>query len=371
MLTPGEQDFVKGVLAASLAADGNVRQFIQTTFGLRSQPILRDLPADLVLPDRQASFILMQCLDARWPPPAPPLASLLELLLQTLITGGADLQLVAMRDRVRQGEASDPNPDPFKAFWVNDTLPFFSRSTLRPVVKMFLANNAQPILKILGPKDVAKSGKSYTRWLIDHVCNSRIDHHVLLAEVAGGAGPSSPVEDLADALAFAIPQHPPRPARAASNYPAALARWLINAALNIPGRWVFVLDGFNQPDVQPEAQELARTLAQLIAGPGDIRRRVRLVLIDYSVALPNVHLGTVLSDTAPDPRTITAGDLADCLKAHYDDLTARGKPNATVSANTLAQTASGLLADAMSNGVPNLQRLNDGLTLLRQDDLKA
>ena len=365
MLTPEEQLAVQGALTTVLAADGNVRQFITATFGNRSGAMLRELPASLVMPDRQAAFVLMQCLDARWPAPQqPPLASLLEVLLTTLITGG-EASLVALRDRVQHGV--DPNPDPVMTFWVNETLPFFSRQQLRPVVKSLLGRDAQPILKIVGPRS---AGKSYSRWLIDHVCALRIDHHVVVADLAEGIGPSFPVEELADTLVTPIADHPPRPPRAASNYAASLGRWILNAAINVPGRWIFVLDGFNQPDLQEETRELVRNLAQVIAGPGDFRKRMRLVLIDYEATLPNVHIGTILFEQVPAPTALTADDLAACLRAHYDDLNARGRPRGTLQPTALTQTANVLLADASAAGSPDLKKLNDELTLLRLNDLR-
>jgi hypothetical protein len=368
MLTPSEQKTVQEALAVALAEGGDVRAYVKATFAPRDVNILRDLPTNLTKSDEQATFILSACLDSRWPP--PPELSLLELLLTALVTTG-DTALVPLRDRVRLGESADPNPDPVKTLWVRETMPFFSRDKLRPTVKVLLTADAQPILRIIGPSE--KSGKTYTGELIDHASAvTRRDVHVVIAEVAKGAGPSYGPEDLADTLVTPTTRDVnTRPKRTASSYPAALCRWILNAAIQSPGRWIYVLDGFNQTNLQEETRQLVEALAQQIAGPGEFRKRMRLVLIDYEAKLPSVHLGTLLDDHVPAPATLTANDIAVCLAEHYDDLARRGRPKGSLDANALAQTAQALLVDASTNGSPSLQILNDMLTQLRLDDLRS
>ena len=140
--------------------------------------------------------------------------------------------------------------------------------------------------------------------------------------------------------------------------------------INAPGRSILVLDGFNQEDLLEETREVVRNLAQQVAGVGDVKRRLRLVLVDYDSAIPNVHLGLVAKDSVPEAATVTLADVEACLAAHYQDLTDRGLLLAPVAANVLNQTASGFLTDARVNGALNLQALNDMLTQLRLDDLK-
>jgi len=335
------------------------------TFSARSSAILRDLPTNLTIPGQQAEFLLSFCLDKRWP--FPPEKSLLEVLLTALVNGGWT-SLAPLRDRVRLGETADPNPDPVKALWVRDTMPFFSRDKMRPIVKTLLGADAQPIMKIVGPE---KSGKSYTRELIDHVCAAtRRDVRVVTAEVAKGAGPSYAVEFLAETLVTpTIRDVSLRPARTASSYPAALCRWVLNAAIQSPGRWIYVLDGFDQIDLQEETRQLVQALAQQIGGVGEFRKRMRLILIDYEANLPSVHLGALLKDHVPAPSTVTSNDIAACLAVHYDDLAMRGRSKGVLGSNGLTQAAQALLTEASTNGSPSLQALNDMLTQLRLDDL--
>ncbi len=363
MLTPAEQVIVQGAIADAIAVDGRPQPFIIATFGNRAQALLLAVPTSLSTVDQHAAFVLGQCLDARWPP--PPDRSLMEMMLAALIGAGAAPALVAMRDRVQRGEVDDPNPDPVKTLWVNETMPFFSRSTLRPVVKTFLNRDIQPILRIIGP---SAAGKSYSRWLIHHVIGQRTDQRVLLAEVSDGAGPSYTVEELVEELLTTVP-HPNMPPRATSNYPAAVSRWILNTVTNTQRRSILVLDGFNQRDLLEETRELVRNLAQRVGGANDVRKLIRLVLIDYDGSLP-VPLGTVTSDTVPDPTTVTADDVAACLSAHYTDLANRGRPRGGITPAVLTVTAEGLLADARASGTPNLQALNDMLTKLRLDDLQ-
>jgi len=372
MLTLAEQGVVQKAIGVAIAADGSARPFITATFGTRAQALLLAMPpaGSLTTLDQHAAFVLGQCLDARWPP--PPALSLMEVMLTALIAGG-DASLVPLRDRVHLGEASDPNPDPVKTLWVNDTMPFFSRALLRPVVKAFLDKDAQPILRIIGAEDPnknSKSGKSYSRFLIDHVTRLRSDQRVLFAEVPEKTGPSYAIEELIDQLLVTLP-HPNVPPRANSNYAAAVARWIVNTVLiNAPGRSILVLDGFNQTDLLEETREVVRLLAQQIAGVGDVRKRLRLVLIDYDAAIPNVPLGAFTKDSVPDVATVTVADVEACLAAHYKDMTDRQQLPAPPAATVLSQTATGFVADAKANGALNLQALNDMLTQLRLDDLK-
>jgi hypothetical protein len=365
MLTPTEQTTVIDTLANELAQSGDVRTYVTTTFTPREGPILRELPTTLVKPDDQAAFVVSYCLEQRWP--LPPDKALMEVLLAAMVTSGR-ADLVPLRDRVALGDKFDPNPDPFMSLWVRDTLPFFSRTQLRPIVKALLGNNSQPILRITGPE---ASGKTYTRELIDHVCTStRTDVHVALAEVAKGAGPSYPVEELADTLVTpTIRDVATRPLRTTSNYPASLSRWILNAAVQSPGRWIYVLDGFNQPNLQSETRQLVETLAQQIANPGDFRKRMRMVLVDFNARLPSVQVGAVMNEIVPPAATLTPQALADCLDAHYRDLATRGRPKGTVVRSELEATAASLIADATSNDALDLQQLNDTLTQLRMADL--
>ena len=206
MLTLVEQDVVQKAIGVAIAADGTARPFITATFGTRAQSILLAMPAaeSLKTLDQHAAFVLGQCLDARWPPPPNP--SLMEVMLTALIDAG-DASLVPLRDRVRRGEAADPNPDAVKTLWVNDNMPFFSRAMLRPVVKAFLDKDAQPI----PASSALRTPKSYTRWLIDHAAKLRSDRRVLFAEVPK-TGPSRH-EELVDQLLVTLPHGnlPPGP----------------------------------------------------------------------------------------------------------------------------------------------------------------
>jgi hypothetical protein len=247
-------------------------------------------------------------------------------------------------------------------------MPFFSRCKLRPAVKTLLAANAQPILRIIGPE---RSGRTYTSELIDHVCAmTRLDVHVIPVIVAKGAGPSYTVEDLADTLVAPTTRDvSSRPARSSSNYPATLCRWALNAAIQLPGRWIYVLDGFNQPDLQDETRQLVQSLAQQIAGPGEFRKRMRLVLIDYDVKLPNVQLGALLDEQVPPPAALKPAEVAACLAAHYADLDRRGRSKGAVNHDELTATATALIAEASAEGALSLQTLNEILTTLRVADL--
>lgn len=363
MLTLDEQQKVLAALEIALGRV-EVRTFIDSTFTPRHQEILRYLPNTLTTPVLQATYVLSWCLNSRWPPPPTP--ALLDTLLQTLVKADAPT-LVPLQARVSQGPDHDPNRQVGNALWVRETMPFFSRAKLRPVIMQLLESDAQPILRIVGPP---KSGKSYTRELIEHVCaESRPDIQVVLAEIPEGTGPSYRAKDLADTLVTpTIRNVSDVPADDhSSDYPATLCRFVLNAAINSPGRWIYVLDGFNQPHIKKQTRELVQAFAASIAGTGTFRKRMRLVLVDYPTSLPRVQLGTVLDDTVPEVAELTVAEVEACLLAHYDDIQFRfGRPKPLP--NVLQTVAHGLLAKAVQKPEP-LNELNVNLTFLRLADL--
>jgi hypothetical protein len=366
MLTPrDEQPFVTSVLAARLAVV-DVRLFARTTLAPDDMEFLRDLPNNLTLPDQHAEFLIGHCLDSRW----THTPSLLERVLTALITAGLEVpRLVPIRDRVRQG--IDPNPSPIDARWLDANLPFFSRVDLRRHVEDLLITDAQPILQIAGPAQGGEEcGKSYTREFLDYVSSRvRRDVHVIFAEIPKGTGPSYAVEELAEVLVAPTGKDISlRPMRAASNYPRALCRWVLNAAIGTPGKWIYVLDGFNQPDVQTETRALVQALAVDIAG-GEFRRRIRLVLIDYPSALPSVQPAKILREDVPAAMAVGEDDIVACLNAHYVDLAQR-KPQRPPSDADLRIVAKSLLESAPPGPAKRLEVLNSTLRKLRQDDLR-
>jgi hypothetical protein len=365
MLTVGEQTVVADALASRLAIVG-VRTFVTAALAPFDVELLRLLPTDLGTADAQAMFVISYCLDSQW----DKTPSLLERLLATLIVAGvATDALMPLHERVHN--RIDPNPDPAMALWVGAEMPFFGRASLRPLVKSLLAADARPILQIVGPAiDGEECGKTYTRWLLEYACNLRNDVHSVFVSLPKGYGPSYAVEFLAEALVAPTSRDvASRPQRSQSDYPATLCRWVLNAAILTPGKWIYILDGFSQQDLQAETRALIDTLAFEITG-GVYRKRMRLVLIDHSRAIAQVQRAQILRDDVPAATAVAEDEIKACLRAHYADLSRRGRPTIPDEAS-LTTIAQALLGTAPAGPAKRLDVLNSTLSKLREEDLKV
>jgi hypothetical protein len=198
----------------------------------------------------------------------------------------------------------------------------------------------------------------------------RDDFNLIVEEVPAGTAASYPVEALADALVGPTETKvSERPLRATSSYPAALSVWILNAAINSSGIWIYLLDGFSDPDLPLETQQLVQQLAWRISNNLVYRRRVRLVLVDYPASLPSVYSARELLDDVPSATQVSPDDLATCLASHYADLATRAQlPEPGLS--DLRTVASTLIAGAPVDSSKRLEQLNDKLRLLREDDLQ-
>jgi hypothetical protein len=361
MLTPDEQQQVTTALADVLGRE-DVRVYIATVFtGGDDVDLLQDLPNTYNLPQPQAVYVVGRCLDGRW----SRMPSLMERLLEDLIARGHSF--VPQRDRVRAKK--DPNPDPFKTLWLSANMPFFSRKDLRDVLNTLLTTDAQPILRIVAhPQCQEPCGKSYTVELLEFI-RDHTRHDLRLASVIipKGLAPSYAVEDVAEALVTPTTRDvASRPARSTSSYSAALSRWVLSAAMGSPGKWVFVLDGFDQQDLPVETRELVHALATQIAG-GEYRKRMRLLLVDHQSPLPSIHSAKILKEEVPPPVDVGVDDLVACLVEHYADLTRRGFPH-NADPQVLRTVATELVGQAPVGG--RLEYFNSNLTRLRNADLK-
>jgi hypothetical protein len=365
MLTLIEQTVVANALAARLAIIG-VRPFVTAALSPDDVDLLRLLPNDFTVADAQAQFVVGHCLDSRW----DRTPSLLERLLTTLIVAGVQAaELIPLRDRVRQ--KIDPNPDPAMALWLTAEMPFFGRNSLRPLVRSLLSADARPILQIAGPTaNGEECGKTYTRWLLEHACSLRKDVHAVFVGLAKGYGPSYSVESLADALVAPTTRDvASRPQRAQSDYPTTLCRWVLNAAIQTPGKWIYILDGFSQQDLQAETRALIDTLAFEITG-GVYRKRMRLVLIDHSLTITQVQRAQILRDDVPAATAVAEAEIKDCLRAHYDDIKKRSNRKVPDEA-ALTIIAQNLLGTAPPGPAKRLDVLNSTLSKLREEDLRG
>lgn len=361
MLTQQETRDVADAIAAELSTGVDVRVFISTVFIGNDAELLRDLPMNLATLQQQAQFVVNYCLSSRWSKTPAMMDQLLEQLTNNY---GRDFTLQLNRVRTR----TDPNPDPVVALWLASHMPFFSRKLLRPVLSCLVSSDTQPILRVVGPPaDGDECGKSYTAELIQHIRDAQTDLRVAPARIEKGLGPSVTAEEVAMALVAPTGRELKLPERSSSSYAKILCFWILNQSMSTPDRWIYLLDGFDQPDVQNETKELVNALARELTG-GEYRKRIRMVLVAYSSPLLGVPEVKILKEEVPPATTVTSVEIADCLAAHYADLVTRGQ--APVPRSVVDTVAQQLVQGAPAGPAMRLWHLNDKLTKLRQDDLR-
>lgn len=369
MLLPEQRRRVIDAVADELSLKSSFKTFARVSLAPDELVVLKSPPPSDALPDEQATVLVDLCIADGWNHPP---TSLLQRVLDRLVTGGRG-DLEDIRQQVITGV--DPNPDPTKSLWVTAELPFFSRASLRPLVAKLISADAQPILRIVGPAMAGEEcGKSYTLELIQHAArNAPIDIIVASAKIEKGLAASYTVDDLADSLVAQtdvdIMLKPPHDG--SSSYARKLSNWILNAAKRNNKQWIFVLDGFNQKDVNREVRDLVEALAQSIAMGSLFRRLFRLVLLDHAAELPSVQAAIVLREDVPGATAVTPDEVADCLAEHYAEVSKHPtKPLALSPPRTeLMIVATSLLANAPAGPAGRLKAVQENLHKLRVADL--
>jgi hypothetical protein len=353
MLTRVERDWVIEDLADHVGLSSPIGGLIRTVFAGPNRAELGNLPLDLATVPDQAAWVVDSCLTSRWR--LNP--SLLELLLLRLVNQGGKGRLAYLLPRVQA--RTDANPDPFNALWVLADQPFQDRASLRVAPRHVIENSARPILRVFGPP---KSGKSYTTELFSFVMQeSRPDLHVVPVQLAPGTAASYEVEELADSLTLSMEKADPLPKRSNSSYPGALSRWLIRNANRNPGVWVFVLDGFAQPDLKPEVIELVQLLAQQVAIP-EFAKKLRLILLHFDQPLTGNWRAKTIDDSL-QAGGITTQDITNCLTDFNSKMLTLNHPEKMIKAEDIPVVAAQMLTRS-STAASVLQYIYDELMAL-------
>ena len=336
MLTKQERDDVIAALAQHLGLTP-VGPLIQVVFTLPDRAELGEINTQLNTATDQAAWIVDSCIANRW----RRNPSLLELLLNRLVNNAGFGALAPILTRVQQ--KIDPNPNPFDSLWVLASQPFLSRPDLRAAAKALVEGVNQPIMRVNGP---SKSGKTYTTQLFSFVMSEAWpDLHVVPVELAPETGPTYKVEELAESLTLTMVTDDP-PERSTSSFPKALARWLVRNVNRNKGVWIFVLDGFGQPNVQAEVTELIRVLAEYTINP-EFARKMRLVLLDYDQDLIGNWRAWTVDEGPLQLNGVTESDLIDCLQA-FNNRIQSINPAKMIAPTDIPTIAKAMLAKAQT-----------------------
>jgi hypothetical protein len=308
MLLPNDITLVTNEFAAcvSAAGSGDVRQAVNIACDAGGKDMLVQLPTNLHTISDQAQWVIEYCLSDRW----TKNPSLLESILSYMINRGQNVARISpILLQVKSGY--DPNPDPYKAQWLVAGRPFLNRHRMRTLVKDFLTKNDRPILLINGDE---KTGKSYSLNFFDYLMECQNSISLDCDRLEAGTGPTYEPQFLAEQLTLSMDRPTPMPEESGSLYAGQLARWIVGTAIKQSTMSVMVLDGFGRPDsyVHPQTRELIAKLIGLV-GTGRQRQRVRLVLIDYYLA---VDPALVLPDILNNNRAIIVEDVMACLIEH-------------------------------------------------------
>jgi hypothetical protein len=305
LLLPEEQENVRKALFDVLNLQQNPRSFLGlTVFGTNREKIPGEVPF-LTTVVEYVEAVLTVCLRYGSTPP------LLVTLLDFLIQDGAGA-LAAIRLRIQSQAAAAPVANPYEDRWLATLeLPFFDRAMLRQHLQLLVTGSASPILRVRAP--AGTFGRTYTTRLVEHVARSQGDTvRVLYSLVGPDQGPTHQVTDLATALLEPLAPGAP-PDRSSSSYPGAIARWILTQLSTRAEAFVMVLDGYGQPQVNPEVRETIDALATLVT-TGEHRTRHRLVLLDYEHPLP-VSAADVIEEVLLPPEQVTEGDLHPAIEA--------------------------------------------------------
>jgi hypothetical protein len=357
MLTRNERSDIEAKFALVVAGQLDPKALVTVIFKAEADNVLRQLPLNLPPPDEFAHHVVGHSLTTRWS--CQP--ALLDLLIDYLVNtkGHGDLGLIL--DRIRRKE--DPNPSPYDSAWLVTQRPFFDRDDLREKARRLVEENARPLLRLVTPS-IEIFGRSYSRQFLEHLEEkSPGELHIVWEEVAPKTGPSYEPSDLADAIGSQLGVTEDRPRNTSSSYPKIVARWVLTQIMSKPGRWIIVLDGFGQDDLNPEVRETIEALAFMIPG-GQYRQRVRLVLLDYAAALPSVSAADVLEEVLKPSANLTKADLEPCI-LEWDDQR-RTSGSAGLPPEQIGELAAGIIARAPAAGKARLEFFNQNLINLQE-----
>lgn len=215
--------------------------------------------------------------------------------------------LLEQEDKLRQEQTAF---DPFSDMRVCPRrYPFLDRRRLRESLKKLAADNGPTILVVDGP---ARSGRSYTRRLIEHIAEHRGPFQVAW-NVCSGPGATLEARNLANSFSMDMKRPPgpiPEKESQAARWAQQLAQWVLNHDADAGSRWWLVFDQFDGEPLEPAAQSFIESLAERIA-TGPARKRFRLVLLQYPHPLPPSLRRDVIQEKLQAPDELGVSDVSE------------------------------------------------------------
>lgn len=333
MLTFDERTLVQASLVAMLSQPGDVKSHISVYFDGDGPKVLTELPPNVTSYGDYALYVVDICLRSGWSTTPSWMERLLDKLLQGGVAQGFAI-LTAALERVRRKE--DPTLGYYDSLWVLRQQPFLNRRKLRDRLRPFIQKGEKPLLRINGPG----AGRTYTKEFVDYLADRSPELHAVLVELAPLDGPSYTLRDFASDLVAPMGVDIPDPST--SSDAAAFSRFIMRTVMLKPGLWIFLLDGFGQPDLHPDVKALVQHLARRCAAP-EFRKKARLILVNHSEPIPDLMPALIDSETIQIP-SVSRQDLVDCLKQLNGQLRAEG--HTEIDSAQLDALAQGIIDDA-------------------------
>lgn len=353
MLLPEERQAAEAAIIDVLANDGDVRGLVTTAVADANQRtrLLIRLSLDLRNVNDAALELLNICIMDEFA--SSPPCSLEAILIKVNVTTQSPLLQKAI---ARLHERQMPPSTAFDKTWLNQ-VPFFDRTTLRPMVRKLITTTDLPVLRVNGPPGC---GGTYTARALEEIAREYSQQiTVLTAEIPASEVTVYSIEDLVESLLAFVPGALPLPLRTGSSYPSQLVRHTLHQAVSQRQTLIFVIDGAGMQNVHDEIKLFAAALAKEICKFA-ARRHARLVLINHQESL-SVQGGDMRDETVPDPTALKEADLERCLDDMEACRIAAGGAKLSAPGKEIARL---LLAEAPTDPRTRLEHLNGRLVAL-------
>ena len=290
ILLQHEKELILPLLAAQLGNAGQIIPYIKAVLG---PEIAYSLSANGA-PAATAEIVLDRCVTSGWTHD-PPL--LLRLLSALQVHEGVPKIIDRLADRPAQQSS------PFEARVLVDRRVFLGRQEGRSMMQKLRTGPGYYAGVVNGER---LSGKSYTTYFAMHLAQSFKDFSVATVDIPRGTGAGYKAEDLAVALVGGMARSTPLPTNlnpSLQKRVQELATWVLTEAVQSGSAWWFVLDGFDDPDLDPSTFALIEQLVHRIS-TNIAANRVRVLLLAYAQSIPPALKPAVCLEKPPLARAM-------------------------------------------------------------------
>jgi hypothetical protein len=209
----------------------------------------------------------------------------IEALVQAALQGYQDpvLQAKAMplvqRMSARRPQGAVPQGDPYAACYLEGKL-MIDREPLRKAVKKLVREQNPRVLSVRG---AVQSGKSHTFYYLEHISGKERNFEIITVDLKDEPSaefrPNMLIRSILRLMGrnqsvIAIPK--PEDSASPARWVKDLAEYLVGEIKSSQKTWLIVLDGFADPDLDPNTRDLVRQLV----GRAAKEQLLRVALLD-------------------------------------------------------------------------------------------